>query len=385
MRARTRSAALAVAVLAALALLVEALLRIDRFGPSRAAFGRWKHRIPWEAVRSIDGDGTMRPRPGGWERWALSAGEEVIDYRFDEQGLRAPARGGHLAAPDACRVLVVGDSNAAGYGVPAESAYPARLHDLLAARGVSASVGNGGIFGSDVGHQRRWLETLLPATMPDVVVLTVSPWSMRTDPAPTGYEGRHWSDKLWRVMEARAATLRAYSALADDLWRRGFHALSSLIGWPPDSNVAWEMIPLLEPRTAFARRWEDASRDVERMVQMARRHGAEVLLVFVPLDVQVSTERNELYRAERLPYPSFGFEDRDYTRDERYAEALVPLADGLQIEALDMTEVLRRAGGDVFLERDYHLSPAGSHRIASALVGLVADRCARRARAPQAG
>ena len=53
--------------------------------------------------------------------------------------------------------------------------------------------------------------------------------------------------------------------------------------------------------------------------------------MLVPLDVQIDRERNELYSAERLPYPAWGFLERDYTHDDRYAEAMAELANVLDV------------------------------------------------------
>src|SRR5262245_51506271 len=104
-----RSRALAgVVLLALLALLGEAFERIDRFGLSASALGPWHQRPDWNAVYSTGPEGHARPIPGSWARWALSAGEPLIDYRFDDHGLRVPAGGGRSPALGACRVLVIG-------------------------------------------------------------------------------------------------------------------------------------------------------------------------------------------------------------------------------------------------------------------------------------
>jgi lysophospholipase L1-like esterase len=373
-----RSRALAgVVLLALLALLGEAFERIDRFGLSASALGPWHQRPDWNAVYSTGTEGHARPIPGSWARWALSAGEPLIDYRFDDHGLRVPAGGGRSPAPGACRVLVIGDSNAFGYGVPAEDAYPAALQELLDARQPPAWVGNGGIAGSDVAGQRLWLEALLPDVRADVVLLTVSPWSLRVDP-PTGSPPNSFGTWLWNHLYAYTATLRATSALADRAWRRGNHLTGALFGWPSTSGVAEELLPFLEPSEAFAQRFAAAAHEVAAMVALARAHGADVLLVCVPLDVQVSRERNRLSRNELLAYSSFGFVDRDYTQDSRYRDAVASLTAAVGIAALDMTDALRHDPDGSFLARDYHPSAHGHRLMAAALVDAVAADCERR-------
>jgi acyl-CoA thioesterase-1 len=51
------------------------------------------------------------------------------------------------AAADACRIAVLGDSLVAGYGLPAEAAFPARLENALQANGYECGVVNAGVSG----------------------------------------------------------------------------------------------------------------------------------------------------------------------------------------------------------------------------------------------
>lgn len=375
-----RSKAPMIAVLVTvLALLAESILRLESCGFTAAALGRWRPKAEWATIRALDAEGP-RPIPDGWGKWALAAGDPPIDYRFDGIGLRVPAAGAARDTRGDCSVLVIGDSNAFGYGVTAEQAYPHQLYELLAARGVRASVANGGIAGTNVSHIRRWLERLLVKLDPDVVIVTVSPWSMRLDPEPTGMESDAFPDKFWRWAQMRSAWLLDHSALADRIWRRGSHLLNAVAGWPPSSTVAWEVIPLLEPPEDFERRWAAAEHEIERMAELVREEKrSRMMLVFVPLDVQISTRRNRLYRYEQLPYPAYGFSDRDYTSSgRRFEVAVAALAARLDVEAFDMTDSLRRGGDAVFLPKDYHLSAEGYRLAANILVAPVADRCVSR-------
>jgi lysophospholipase L1-like esterase len=364
-------ALLAVALLAA-----EAALRVSRLGLSRAALGRWQRRVPWEAIRTLD-DGGPWPRPNGAARWALQPGSPVVEYRIDGEGFRVPAVAAPPAGRGACRVLVLGDSNPFGYGVPAEDAFPAQLERLLRDRGGDVVVRNAGICGSDVAQQRRWVEALLARESPDVAVLAVSPWSLRTDRPPPPPPGRTLPEKLWNVANGRTAALAAWSAVADRVRRRTFHWLAAVAGWPPPSLVAWELQPLVEPRAAFDVRFAVAAAEVQRAVERLRAAQATPLLVFVPLDVQLGTGRNALYRRERLPYPSWGFVDRDYTRDRRYAEALRRLAGVLEVPLVDATNPLATRADDGYLRDDYHLSAGGHRRIAEEIASAVRDACDR--------
>lgn len=69
-----------------------------------------------------------------------------------------------LQSPAAASTLVVafGDSNTAGFGVPAGSKYPARLEQALRARGYDVVVRNSGINGDTTGGGLRRLGSAVP-------------------------------------------------------------------------------------------------------------------------------------------------------------------------------------------------------------------------------
>jgi len=51
------------------------------------------------------------------------------------------------AADAPAKIVVLGDSLSAGFGLPAEAAFPAKLAEALKAKGVAASVANAGVSG----------------------------------------------------------------------------------------------------------------------------------------------------------------------------------------------------------------------------------------------
>jgi len=55
--------------------------------------------------------------------------------------------GTSAAVAEDCRIAVLGDSLAAGYGLPAEAAFPARLEEALQANGFDCEVINAGVSG----------------------------------------------------------------------------------------------------------------------------------------------------------------------------------------------------------------------------------------------
>lgn len=364
--ALVRRAPALVAGLVALGLAGEAGLRLAGRGASPDALGPWSERRAWEALRRLDAAAGPTPIPGGHARWRLQPWNAVVDYRLDVDGMRVAAA---ARAPQAgCRVAVLGDSNAFGYGVPADATIAARL----AAPAVEPpmTVRNAGLCGANVVQLASWARAVTARAEPDVVVLVLSPWSLRVDAPPAeDLEG------LDRAVAQRWKRLARWSALAERTGWWTTHWLGRAVGWPAHSVVAWELQPLVDDDAAFARRWTAVRAALGALTAAARRGGARVLLVYVPLDVQVSRARNALYRGGRLPYATHGFVERDYTRDHRHADALRTWAAAHDVPWLDATPLLRRDGARAFLEDDYHLSAAGLRTIAAALQTPVAAAC----------
>ncbi|MCG6856484.1 MAG: GDSL-type esterase/lipase family protein [Salaquimonas sp.] len=66
------------------------------------------------------------------------------------------------AAMASTLVVAIGDSNTAGFGVPAAQKYPSRLQQALRARGYDAVVKNSGINGDTSGGGLRRLNSAVP-------------------------------------------------------------------------------------------------------------------------------------------------------------------------------------------------------------------------------
>jgi lysophospholipase L1-like esterase len=361
----------------ALALLAaEGALRLHYLGTSTAAVvAAWRTPVPWSAIRTLDAIGSPWPRPDGEARWALQPWGPQVSYLLDEHGFRVAQRDLPGRPAGACRVLVAGDSFAFGYGVPAAQAFPELLALRLARAHVDATVTNGGLCGSSVRDQHRWLEHVQRTSPSDVVVLEVSPWSLRIDRPPSPRD-HTVLDRLGNELEYDVRVAAQVSSLLDRSHRRLGHLLYEAVPMPhlDAAGVSWELEPFVEPPPAFARRLARAALEIDRIARLVRRSGARLVLVFVPLDVQVSRARNALYRDERLPYPAFGFDDRDYTADRRYA-ALGEVARGIDAPLVDASAALRDIP-DGYLTDDYHLGPRGHAVVARELAPAVRDACA---------
>ncbi|MFQ5958893.1 MAG: arylesterase [Alphaproteobacteria bacterium] len=74
------------------------------------------------------------------------------------------------AAASPARVVVLGDSLTAGYGLPADDAFPARLEAALRADGIAVDVVNAGVSGDTTAGGRARLDWAL-ADKPDAVIV----------------------------------------------------------------------------------------------------------------------------------------------------------------------------------------------------------------------
>lgn len=72
------------------------------------------------------------------------------------------------------RIVALGDSLLAGYGLRAEQAYPVRLEAALRARGIHAQVVNAGVSGDTTQDGRARLDfTLAQGAKPDLVIISL--------------------------------------------------------------------------------------------------------------------------------------------------------------------------------------------------------------------
>lgn len=66
--------------------------------------------------------------------------------------------------------MVLGDSLSAGYGLPGQAAFPARLAEALKAKGIAATVANAGVSGDTASGGRDRLDWSVPEGTQAVIV-----------------------------------------------------------------------------------------------------------------------------------------------------------------------------------------------------------------------
>jgi acyl-CoA thioesterase I len=95
-----------------------------------------------------------------------------VDGKGTRRGLAALMRAAGVAVmlssvalgqTETVRIVALGASNTAGWGVAASESYPARLEALLAAKGVRASVSNAGVPGDTTGGMLARLDREVPS------------------------------------------------------------------------------------------------------------------------------------------------------------------------------------------------------------------------------
>jgi acyl-CoA thioesterase I len=72
------------------------------------------------------------------------------------------AGGGASAAERPVKVVVLGDSLSAGFGLPLDAAFPARLAEALKAKGITATIANAGVSGDTASGGLSRLDWSVP-------------------------------------------------------------------------------------------------------------------------------------------------------------------------------------------------------------------------------
>jgi acyl-CoA thioesterase I len=74
----------------------------------------------------------------------------------------APAGSAALASDPPLRIVAFGDSLTAGYGLPVDAAFPAKLQQALAAKGIATEIANAGVSGDTTSGGLARLDWSIP-------------------------------------------------------------------------------------------------------------------------------------------------------------------------------------------------------------------------------
>jgi len=302
-----------------------------------------------------DGDLPYRLRPDVRTRWL------GIDVRVNALGFRgADVR--RDAAPNARRVLVLGDSVVFGQGVEESDTLTARLGEALgrAEPEVAWEVLNGGVQGYDTIAEARALELLARVVTPDVVVVGMSLNDYDRPPAyhPIGVIARRaptWTAAIEDRSEFALLLRWIVTWVRGGLWQQVLTTPDAAPG-PAAPATARDPIDEMVARShrAFYAKpdpiaWERLRDGLRRMRRAAERIGASLLVAIVP--------------------ESWQMDGADVLEPQR---RLIALCEDAGVASLDLAPAFREARAPLFLDTQ-HPNAAGhavaAHAIAAALVG----------------
>jgi acyl-CoA thioesterase I len=134
--------------------------------------------------------------------------------------------GGTAAAERPLKIVALGDSLTAGFGLPAEAAFPAKLAAALKAKGVAVTIANAGVSGDTAAGGLGRLDWSVPEGTDAVILELGANDALRgLDPELT----KHSLDNILRMLAARhvavlLAGMRAPPNLGAD-YTRDFDAI----------------------------------------------------------------------------------------------------------------------------------------------------------------
>jgi lysophospholipase L1-like esterase len=352
----------AVALVASLAALALAEL---------AAGTVYSSAYPYLNVYLADPDYGVRLAPGA-ETAVRSPGGRVTDVRITDirinsAGFRGPdwAPPSPSDAADRLTVLVLGDSQAFGYGVAWDASLGPQLARLL---GPAAQVRVAAVPTWGPAELVAALAELGPTLQPDVVLLLVNlanDWAE----APVPNRLRTTARDGWAAHPGPGGAAPSGSPLRRWLLGRSHlvlavrELLARHAGPPPTAAVSprrllASLAELSRPAGAHASR---LTPHVLAARQRCAALGCRLVVAALPCDVQVDPREWAKYSAAPL--------------DARPLAALTATLLGELrahgVAAIDLLAALRAASPGAFLPDDYHLSPQGHAAVAAALAPLV--------------
>lgn len=336
-----------------------------------------------------------------------------FDYIFhaNSLGLRGPER--PFAKQESTRrVVVLGDSFVAGYGVADEDVFTARLeHSLNDSGPPRTEVINVGRTGSSTIREYDLYQMIGRRFQPDFVVLA---YFLGNDLREIVEEHdqkelRHWHPRGFvrrlayglcpnvylelamlkqaaavnrknapRTEEEILAVLRrecvqrganyeeglaAYRRLPEEVRTKLMAGLLSDHHILPACYDPTRLRRALDPDDDyFQKAWPRTEQHLDMLRQAASADGAEFLLLLIPADVQNNA-------AAQARTAELGFEvDPEWLQGPcRTQQALLDWSARAQVPCLDLTEPLRQATEPLYFPRDGHFNPAGHQRTAELL------------------
>jgi acyl-CoA thioesterase-1 len=131
-----------------------------------------------------------------------------------------------FAAEEPVRIVALGDSLTAGFGLPADAAFPVRLQKALAAKGVAVEIGNAGVSGDTSSGGLARLDWSVPeGTQAVILELGANDMLRGLDPAITR---KALQDILSRLRERHIEVLLCGMLAAPNLGADYAHAFDAI-------------------------------------------------------------------------------------------------------------------------------------------------------------
>ncbi len=283
----------------------------------------------------------------------------ITEISTNSLGFRGPE---WVATPSAQpRVLVLGDSQVFGYGVPFEETMGRKLQRRL---GPGAQVFSAGVPSWGPHESSLALADLGPRFRPTQVVFVANAandWfetvpNLRRTTAEDGWAaspGPHGAAFPFRPFLFG----RSHLVLAA-------RQVAKVIGpaeLPPAELALRLSRDLGRLRDAHAPYRSPLGAPLAQTVELCRQLSCEVLAVALPLDVQVSRAEWPKYRSEGAPMAD----------SEALLEDFLADASSLGVRGANLLPGLRAAEPGAFLADDYHLSGRGHSVVAAVIASLI--------------
>jgi len=293
------------------------------------------------------------------QRWTTP--EFDISYRTNAEGMRddeiGPKRG--------YRVLLLGDSFAAGYGVEREQQFADLLERALGVEIVNAATG-----GWELEHQYYFVRERARALQPDLILYAMflgndiirnggrALDSHGIAPDPRYPERSHRTPKLVLLLRRAREAWRARRTPRRREWR------------PPSQYLD---MCARRPKPSAARDYETTRAFLGMLRDEAARADSALLIAFFSYRTVIEPAARERLRASIA-----GF-DRDYDL-ERPPREIEKFLRELDIPYVDLNDPLGAAVAEspepVYYERDGHWTPRGHRVVAGALRTALEPRIA---------
>jgi len=275
-----------------------------------------------------------------------------VQYDINEQGHRDATP--YVTPKDTARtrILLLGDSFTFGHGVSYEKTWAVLMEERLNASGVRVDVVNAGIQGMDTRTEYLYLQRIIDAVDPDLVILTIMAHDLLTNRMPTGVGTRHARRRGRSLPQSHAALLGKRLVASNDRLYTEFCLRSSRRTFVSDPPT-----PMLTRKLALTDTLLGMTGD------LCAEHDAGFGVMFIPQLFQVIV-RGRGYRLDGVDveYAGTALESLVVARDFGFRSTMGPLADSY---------AAGRRG--LFHRVDGHLTEDGCSIVADEAAALVVE------------